>query len=153
MFISIFLKKLNKFSAKEIYDVHPDVVRAFQRYSWPGNIRELQNLIERAHIIETSPVLTPESFPGELFESEGLQPAFAVDIFSTLAETRRKAVETVEKRYLRDLLAEEGGSVKGVAARAGITTRQLSKLMKRYGLRKEYFKFRGLAPLPMEKRR
>lgn len=151
LLISFFLRKLNKFSTKVIHDVHPDVISAFQKYPWPGNIRELQNLIERAHIIETSPVLTPESFPGELFDTDGSPPAFTVDTFTTLANTRRKAVEAMEKRYLRDLLTEEGGSIKETARRAGITTRQLSKLMKRHGFRKEYFKFRHPAPRRSEK--
>ena len=140
LFISVFLDKLNKFSTKIVHDVHPDVIRAFRKYSWPGNIRELQNLIERAHIIETSPVLTPESFPGELFEANTLQPSFTVNTDATLAETRRNAVEKVERSYLRELLAEEGGRIATTAARAGITTRQLSKLMRRHELRKETFR-------------
>ncbi|MCK9230181.1 MAG: sigma-54 dependent transcriptional regulator [Syntrophales bacterium] len=151
LLVSFFLKKLNKFSTKVIHDVHPDVLAAFQEYSWPGNIRELQNLIERAHIIETSPVLTPESFPGELFDTDGPSPTFTVDTFTTLADTRRRAVEAVEKRYLQDLLTEEGGSIKETARRAGITTRQISKLMKRHGFRKEYFKPPGTGPRPSGK--
>ena len=140
LLIEIFLRKLNKFSAREIHDVHPDVVAAFRRYSWPGNIRELQNLIERAHIIETSSVLTPESFPSELFDSDGASPSIAVDTLKTLAETRQMAWEKIEKRYLQELLAEERGSIKKAAERAGISTRQLSKLMHKHTLRKESFK-------------
>ncbi|MCK9274932.1 MAG: sigma-54 dependent transcriptional regulator [Syntrophales bacterium] len=140
LLIEIFLKKLNKFSVKEIHDVHPDVVTAFRRYEWPGNIRELQNLIERAHIIETSSVLTPESFPSELFDSLIPSPSFEVDTLKTLAETRQIAWEKIEKKYLREILEEEKGSIKKSAERAGITTRQLSKLMNKYNLQKELFK-------------
>ncbi len=150
LFITVFLDKLNKFSTKIVHDVHPDVIRAFRKYSWPGNIRELQNLIERAHIIETSPVLTPESFPGELFEADTPQPSFTVNTDATLAETRREAVEKVEQSYLRELLAEENGRIATTAARAGITTRQLSKLMRRHGLRKETFRDSGRRTVPAE---
>jgi DNA-binding NtrC family response regulator len=71
--VEVFLKKMNRFDQKEIHDIHPQVLEAFRNYSWPGNIRELENLMERAYILETSFVLTPESFPIELFESKILK--------------------------------------------------------------------------------
>ena len=46
---------------------------------WPGNIRELENLIERAYILETTSTLTPDSFPSELFENTLPASAVAVD--------------------------------------------------------------------------
>jgi len=75
LLVEVFLRRLNKFNSKEIHDVHPAVMEAFQDYSWPGNIRELENLIERAYILEKSSVLTPESFPSELFLSQGSKVA------------------------------------------------------------------------------
>ncbi len=140
LFIDIFLKKLNQFSNKEIHDVHPDVLDAFMRYSWPGNIRELQNLIERAHIIEQSSVLTPESFPGELFENETATGGIRIDSSLTLKEHRQAGIEKIERLYLKEVLVEEQGRINDTARRAGITTRQLFKLMKKHGLRKEDFK-------------
>ncbi len=140
LFVEIFLKKLNQFSSKEIRDIHPDVLNAFMRYPWPGNIRELQNLIERAHIIEQSSVLTPESFPGELFENEGSPGGIRIDSSLTIKELRQTGVEQMERLYLKEILSEERGSINGAAGRAGITPRQLSKLMNKYSLRKEDFK-------------
>ena len=140
LFVEIFLKKLNQFSNKEIRDIYPDVLHAFMRYSWPGNIRELQNLIERAHIIEQSSVLTPESFPGELFENETGAGGIRIDSSLTLKELRQAGISQMERLYLKEVLAEENGSISGTARRAGITTRQLSKLMNRHDLRKEEFK-------------
>ncbi|MBN2122884.1 MAG: sigma-54-dependent Fis family transcriptional regulator [Deltaproteobacteria bacterium] len=136
----IFLREMNMFNAKEIHDVHPRVIEAFQRYPWPGNIREMENLIERAYILETSSVLTPASFPQELFDSESLSPNLTVDAFLTLAEARRRGVEGVEKAYLKELLSRNNGKIKDAAGAAAITTRQLHKLMKKHGLRKEDFK-------------
>jgi DNA-binding NtrC family response regulator len=140
LFVDIFLKKLNQFSNKEIRDIHPDVLDAFMRYSWPGNIRELQNLIERAHIIEQSSVLTPESFPGELFENETSTGGIRIDSSITLKELRQAGIGQIERLYLKEMLTEEQGSINGTARRAGVTTRQLFKLMKKHGLRKEDFK-------------
>jgi DNA-binding NtrC family response regulator len=139
-FVDIFLKKLNKFSPKEIYDVHSEVMEAFIRYSWPGNIREMENLMERAYILETSSVLTPESFPKELFKSD-LQSFLTRNAFPIpLAEARRKGIEEIERRYLKEVLTRHKGKINTSAKDAGITTRQLNKLMKKYELRKEDFK-------------
>ena len=135
-----FLKKLNNFNTKDIYHVNSDVLERCQHYPWPGNIRELENLIERAYILETSSVLTSESFPMELVES-GVSPAdLPVDSSLTLAEARRRGIENLEISYLKELLTKQKGKIKDSAKVAGITTRQLHKLMVKYGIRKEAFK-------------
>jgi DNA-binding NtrC family response regulator len=138
--VEVFLKRMNKFSSKEIHDIHPHVLEAFRRYSWPGNIRELENLMERACILETSSLLTPESFPSELFESEVPSASVFFDTQLTLTEVRHKGIEDIERRYLKEVLAKNQGRIKESASVAGVTTRQLHKLMTRYGIRKEDFK-------------
>lgn len=140
LLVKFFLKRMNTFYSKEIYEIHPKVLKAFEQYSWPGNIRELENLIERAYILETSSVLTPESFPRELFTSEQARTQVPLDTSLTLAEVRRRGIENIEKHYLRELLALTKGKIRKTAEAAGITTRQLNKLMNKYGLQKEDFK-------------
>jgi DNA-binding NtrC family response regulator len=138
--VEVFLKKMNRFSPKEIQNVHPQVTEAFKWYSWPGNIRELENLMERAHILETSSMLTPESFPSELFGPETLLASVTVDTHLTLAEARHEGIKDIEQRYLKEVLARNRGRIKESATAAGVTTRQLHKLMKKYEIRKEQFK-------------
>ncbi len=138
--VEVFLKQMNKFNTKEIHDVDPRVMDAFKRYAWPGNIRELENLIERAHILETSSMFTPESFPAELFESDLALTTLPVNSSLILAEVRRKGIEDIERNYLKEVLARNKGKVKESAEAAGITTRQLHKLMAKYAIRKEEFR-------------
>jgi DNA-binding NtrC family response regulator len=120
--------------------VHPSVIHALGRYSWPGNIRELENLVERAYILEYADTLTPESFPAEFFGEEDAAAEVAIDMNNTLAQVRASGVEEIERRYLKDLLSRHKGRINASAEEAGITTRQLHKLMKKYGYRKEAFK-------------
>ncbi len=142
--VEVFLRRLNRFNAKEIHGVHPQVMEALERYHWPGNIRELENLIERAYILETSNMLTPESFPSELFTNQPEAKEMPrVDTSRTLEEVRRQAVEEVEKRYLSELLRMNSGRIGSTAQKAGIGVRQLHKLMRKHGLRKEDFKSLG----------
>jgi DNA-binding NtrC family response regulator len=140
LFIETFLKNLNNFSLKKIHSTHPHVLGAFSRYSWPGNIRELENLIERAYILETSDVLTPESFPNELFESESTPVFIPSSENLTLTQARQRGIEEVERNYLKDVLTHHRGKIGESARAAGISTRQLNKLMNKYGIRKEEFK-------------
>jgi transcriptional regulator with GAF, ATPase, and Fis domain len=139
-FVEEFLKRMNRVNKKEIHDIHPRVIDAFKNYSWPGNIRELENLMERAYILETSSVLTAESFPSELFKLETLSATVSVDAGLSIAEVRRKGIEGIEKNYLKEQLAQNSGKIQNTAMAAGITTRQLHKLMRKYGIRKEEFK-------------
>jgi DNA-binding NtrC family response regulator len=139
-FVEVFLKKMNRENAKEIHDVDPRVLEAFRQYSWPGNIREMENLLERAHILETSSVLTPESFPNELFESSTLVATLPVDATLTLADVRKRGIEDIERNYLKEVLTLNRGKIKDSAQAAGITTRQFHKLMSKYGIRKDEFK-------------
>jgi DNA-binding NtrC family response regulator len=139
-FVEEFLKRMNRLNKKEIHDTHPRVIEAFKNYSWPGNIRELENLMERAYILESSSVLTPESFPGELFETETSSATVSLDAVLSIAEARSKGIEDIERNYLKEQLAQNRGKIQDTARAAGITTRQLHKLMKKYGIRKEEFK-------------
>ncbi|MHB9096611.1 MAG: sigma-54-dependent transcriptional regulator [Syntrophales bacterium] len=136
----IFLKQMNRFSHRGIHYVHPRVMEAFGRYHWPGNIRELQNLVERACILETSSILTPESFPAELFANGQTAAPISMETRLTLADVRRSAVEEAQRRYLREVLVRNRGRINRTAEAAGITVRQLNKLMRRYGMRKEEFR-------------
>jgi len=140
LFVDFFLHRFNQFNAKDIHGVHPDVMHALMQYDWPGNLRELENLLERAHILETTGQLTPESFPSELFERMKPVTEIAIDTSKTLAAVRSKAIAETERRYLKQLLVRNKGKINTSAAEAGISTRQLNKLMHKYQLEKSAFK-------------
>ena len=138
--VEVFLKKLKQRYEKNIHSVHPLVLQAFKNYPWPGNIRELENLMERACILETTKVLTPESFPAGLFESGNAHAVLPVEAHLPLAEARRHATDDFERQYLKALFARSKGKVNRAAQDAGISSRQLNKLMVKYGIQKEAFK-------------
>ena len=131
---------MNKFHQKNIHGIHPRIIEAFNKYSWPGNIRELENLMERAYILETTHMLTPESFPCELFDADEASGHLKVNSSITLEDVRRTAIENVERLYLKEILSQKSGKIKDTAEVAGISPRQLNKLMKKHRLRKEAFK-------------
>jgi len=138
--VEVFLKKLKQRYEKNIHSVHPHVLQAFKNYPWPGNIRELENLMERACILETTKVLTPESFSSGLFQSGNTQSVLPIQDHLPLAEARRHVIDDFERQYLKELFTRSKGKVNPVARDAGISSRQLNKLMIKYEIRKEAFK-------------
>ncbi|MBF0240460.1 MAG: sigma-54-dependent Fis family transcriptional regulator [SAR324 cluster bacterium] len=140
LFARSFLNNLNTAYGKEICDLHPLAAQALEDYQWPGNIRELENVMERAYVLETSSILTPESFPQEMFQPNDFKPRVVLNPEFTLAEIRRINIEQIERQYLKELLNRNQGKINPSAGMAGITTRQLSKLLKKYEIRKEEFK-------------
>ncbi|MBI9085809.1 MAG: sigma-54-dependent Fis family transcriptional regulator [Desulfobacterales bacterium] len=139
--VETFIEHHNRLNPdKFLHGIHPEALRGLVAYSWPGNIRELENLVERACIIETGDTLTPESFPNMITEGIAAAAAVASTTPSTLADTREKGLAVIERQYLSALLTRNHGKIATSAQEAGISTRQLHNLMQRYRLRKEAFK-------------
>jgi DNA-binding NtrC family response regulator len=140
VFVRAFLHKFNQFNTKNIQGVHPGVMQALIEYDWPGNIRELENLLERAYILESTAELTPESFPSELFENAEPLAEIAIDTSDTLAAVRQQGLAEIERRYLKEVLYRNKGKINASALEAGVGTRQLNKLMHKYKIDKGIFK-------------
>ena len=138
-----FLAQLEGLYAKEIDEISPQVLEAFDRYDWPGNVRELESLMERAYILESSSILTPENFPVALFSGDDPVSPVTVSADESLAQARKRAVDDIERVYLKQQLERCAGRVGETARAAGITPRQLHSLMKKHGLRKERFRPRS----------
>ncbi|MDF1594213.1 MAG: helix-turn-helix domain-containing protein [Desulfobacterales bacterium] len=96
--------------------------------------------MERAYILEASAVLTLKSFPREILEPTSVSTGWTSDRLPKLAAVRQKELANIEKRYINEVLERHKGRINEAAATAGISTRQLHKLMTKYGIHKEPFK-------------
>jgi len=85
-----FIKKFNEVHRKSIRGISPDALNILKRHNWPGNIRELENVIEHAFVLETSNVITPASLPESLLEAVGVD---LLDV-TTLESTTPAASQT-----------------------------------------------------------
>ncbi len=149
LFVNYFLDQFNAKHNKSILGLTDEVSELFGRYDWPGNVRELENLIERACILANESHLDRTLFPPDLFTAslkrkvvisgnEALLPPL-----KTLAETRNEAVRQAEINYLNTLLTMHKGKIEASAKTAGVSRRQIHKLLTKYNIRKELFKVRG----------
>ncbi|WP_290919320.1 sigma-54 dependent transcriptional regulator [Halodesulfovibrio sp.] len=139
-FAKTFIQNNNLILGKEIEGLHPKVLAAFKRYSWPGNVRELENVIERACILEKNTVIRLENIPNEISAlSRGALDTHA-DISVPLGKARQGVVDRFEFVYLSELLLAKNGKINKAAEQAGVTTRQLHKLMLKHGLKKDDYR-------------
>ncbi|MBN2725944.1 sigma 54-interacting transcriptional regulator [Candidatus Mcinerneyibacteriota bacterium] len=119
-----FIRLFNSRRKNPIQGVSPEVYQAFLSYGWPGNIRELENVIERAFILCRSSVVTSDLLPPEL-----APPGPPRDISSL-----QKVSERAEASLLRDVLERNGGDKVKAARELGIHKSTLYRKLKRLGL-------------------
>ncbi|QDE68498.1 MULTISPECIES: sigma-54-dependent transcriptional regulator [Myxococcus] len=135
-----FVQKAAKTYRQPVDGLEPDALRALTGYSWPGNVRQLENAIERAVAITTGSRVGADALPPEV--TGGQQGALPADHLVKMPF--REAVDLARDRASRDyliaLLREFGGNVTRAAERAGMERESLHRLLKRFGLRSDDFK-------------
>ena len=109
------------------------------KYSFPGNIRELRNLIERACILSRTPVIGPESFPitEEAVGTDALHGDSVKKWFDLLPESLdlREFLSEAEKTLIDRTLKETGGAQAETARRLGLSRSHLAYKLSKYGLK------------------
>lgn len=121
-FIQIYAKKYHK----EIRKAGDPLIKRMQKYSWPGNIRELQHGIERAVIMSTHHVLQPE----DLF----FQNLSGGDRSEETVNLEHLNIEDVERILIRKALQKHNGHITKAAQELGLTRSSLYRRFEKYGL-------------------
>lgn len=125
---------------KPIKGIDERALRALMRYPWPGNIRELQNIIERASVLAQDSVIRLENLPvvfTELALSEGREESNQPT--ASFRSQRDKHIGQMEKNLLIHFLRESGGNVSAAAIQAGIPRRTFYRLLDRNSLSAKEF--------------
>ena len=116
--VDYFLAKLG--SEHVHYRVMPGAMDCMLHYNWPGNIRELRNVIERSIILAESGIITERCLPQEL--QEPLDASAALTL------------ESVEKQHILKLLEAHGGNRQHTADSLGISRKTLYRKLLQYGI-------------------
>jgi DNA-binding NtrC family response regulator len=122
-----FLQKTMKSSPKIITGFSDEVMSQFIKYHWPGNVRELENIIERAVTLSKDDNITLAELPPELYSNDNSEQTFA-DL--SLAQAKHETIDKLEKKYLLYQLQKHQGNVTSVAKEAGMTRRNIHRLLK-----------------------
>jgi two-component system response regulator HydG len=135
-----FLTELAARNRPDVCGMSPEVVRALQEYSWPGNIRELRNVIERAVALCPGPEvelsLLPEAVRQALYDDEvcELQDDFDSLAPSFSSMTLAKSKEVAEIIRIKEALARHNNNRLRAASELGISRMGLYKKLQKYGL-------------------
>lgn len=120
--------------------ISPKAMEALLNYRWPGNIRELENAIERATVTSMGHVIQTENLPPELVNPP--QPKFSshISLDRHLPELLREAVSSIEQQYIRKALKKAHGNVGRCARICGLSRRSITAKIAEYKLDKAAFK-------------
>ena len=123
-----FLKKFCEKNKRLIKGLNPQAMDLLMRYNWPGNIRELQNVIERSVIMSRGDLIEPDVFPSNI---RGLQTEEKED---KLALNVGQSLKNMEKKMIILALKETNGNRTHAAEILGISRRTLQLKLKEYGI-------------------
>lgn len=125
-----FLLQLQS-DSRRITGFADEVIECFLRYEWPGNIRELRNVIERAVALSRTETVVLSDLPKAIRASTPATPR----LVSALSEiSREEALDHADHNYLSALLKKHEGNISQAAREAGLSRQGMHKLMSRHGL-------------------
>jgi len=133
LLVQHFLERANQENGKQIKRVSDEAWEYLVNYSWPGNVREMENAIERAVIMCKGDVIGREHFPFDL--QANIRPLDELTN-DQLEETHHlpTAIEKLEKRMLSKALEKAGGNKRKAARLLGVTERILGYKVKQHSL-------------------
>ena len=120
--------------------IAPEAMEALIQYRWPGNIRELENAIERACVTTRDEVIRPENLPAEILRPGRPRHQLPVDLSRPLAEQLTDLTSAFEERYLRRALKRTRGHIGRTAVLTGLSRRTITEKLAVYQIDKADFK-------------
>jgi DNA-binding NtrC family response regulator len=113
---------------KPALPIDPATLDWFARYSWPGNIRELEHLIKRGLLLAEGPrIVVPAPAAASAAPAAAPLPA-------NYRQAKRQAIEQFESRFLAELIGQANGNVSAAARISGTERRHLGRLLKKHNL-------------------
>jgi len=134
--VDYFLEKFNR-KLERLVKMDDDVREMLLRYEWPGNIRELENLVERMMLLAKDNRITLREIPDEFRASlDDISMVPADDNKKPFKEYMRDQVENVEKQIIVKCLDDTGWNVTNAAKKMGLSRKGLQLKMIKYNMRK-----------------
>ncbi|MFO7735430.1 MAG: sigma 54-interacting transcriptional regulator [bacterium] len=125
LLVEHFIKKFNRKQDRQIKGVTPEVLSILMAHNWPGNIRELENVIERAFVLCSSDIIEKELLPEELTETAGTQ----------IQSGKLRDIKKLAKvNSITTALKESNYNVPQAAKALGVHKTTIYRIMKKHGI-------------------
>jgi DNA-binding NtrC family response regulator len=136
LLVQHFVQRYGRLTEPSIQGVDADAMRILEAYPWPGNIRELQNVIERACALADSSQITAHDLPEHLSAPVGgVGISGAAGVHLPLPEAKAHWMRELEVAYLVEQLNRHGGNISQAARAAGIDRKTFHRLINKYGIK------------------
>lgn len=129
-----FIKKFAKQHGRIINGVTAEAVELLKSYRWPGNIRELENVIERSFIVENSQLITVDSLPDSIKSSPKTTTDKATNVGYSGPLDFDVFKEGMEKEFIVSALKANNGRINQTVAQANIPKNTLLRKIRKYGI-------------------
>ena len=129
LLIDMFIKQANEKHDRKIKSLDKDAARVLLGYAWPGNVRQLRNVVENIVVMAPDQRITLEDLPAEIYTPPGLGPNRQLENLAGIS------IEEAEKELIRNTLAMVSGNREQAANILGIGERTLYRKIKEYGLK------------------
>jgi transcriptional regulator with PAS, ATPase and Fis domain len=133
LLVAHFIAKIGGTLGKDVRGFTPQALAALERYRWPGNIRELENVVERAMVLGSGDLIDVDALPDTLREPSGQGtveldlPADGIDLEEELTR--------IEQRYIQMALERTGGVQTRAAELLRVSFRQFRYKLRKHSLR------------------
>ena len=137
-----FLKMYSEKLKKPLKGISPRAMEALTCNGWVGNVRELENVMERAVVLCAKEVVDLEDLPADIFKPQKAAGELEVSSLAHLPyiQAKRLAKRTFEQKYLGVLLERNGHNISSAARAAGVDRSNFRRLLKQYNLGKADFR-------------
>ena len=133
LLISHFMEKCNREKSRAIEGIRPEALAVLQKYPWPGNIRELENLIERIAVLKGSGWIEVPDIPEKVRQKEAL-PCSSVPVLGESGLDIRNATENFENSLISQALRIAEGNKNRAATLLGLKRTTFVEMLKRKNL-------------------
>jgi len=136
LLVQHFINKYNEQHDKDhkVQGIQPDALKCLENYEWPGNIRELENTIERAVVLETEDLIGISNLPEEIFQApspaDNLIPSIEGDNPINLEMT----LDNIEKSMLLGALSKTDGMINKAAKLLNLSFRSMRYRVKKHNI-------------------
>jgi two-component system NtrC family response regulator len=130
--VAHFVEKFGEKLGRPLLAVEPEAMSSFYKYSWPGNIRELENVIERALVLSRGSSISLEDIPPEIRESPEIEEG--INTLISWEKGLSETLDAIEERMIRQALKRADNVQAQAAKMLAISRSNLQYKMRKYGL-------------------
>jgi DNA-binding NtrC family response regulator len=140
MLVEYFIRRFNERFGKAVRPPSHELLARLKAHHWPGNIRELQNAVERGVVLSEHDQLSIEQMFGLKYENDRKRKTEQTNAGHKQLMTLTEAKENFEKAYLKEVLAAANGNISDAARLCGRYRTDIYRLTEKYGLSLDEFR-------------